>query len=346
MTSKQKNLAPLLAGTIIFAFAFWAKKQWQLQKYTYQKKVCLIFGGSRGLGLVMARQLGKEGALLMLTARDSKELNAAKQELEGKGYLVETQVCDVTDARQVKSVVNTCVTLFGKIDVLINNAGIIQVGPFESMTRRDYENSLNVHFWGPYNTTSAALPHLKKNDESRIINISSIGGKFSVPHLVPYSVGKFALAAFSQGITSELRKNKIAVTTVYPGLMRTGSPFNAEFKGQVEKEFSWFSTSSSIPLLTIDAQRAAKQILLAARLKKAEIVLTPQARFAAILNTLTPNAFSKILTFISKMLPGMEGEKAPLIRESRNGFESKPQNFPDTLLTLTTRAAKNNNELH
>ena len=120
----------------------------------------------------------------------------------------------------------------GQIDVLVNNAGIIQVGPLDTMTAEDFRRALQTHFWGPLNTILAVLPQMRMRKAGRIVNISSLGGRVSIPHLLPYSASKFALVGLSKGLHSELRKEGITVTTVCPGLMRTGSPRNAEFKGK------------------------------------------------------------------------------------------------------------------
>ena len=103
---------------------------------------------------------------------------------------------------------------FGPVDILVNNAGTISVGPVETMTIDDYRDSINTHFWGPYFATTAVLPSFQRRRHGRIVNISSIGGKIGVPHLVPYGVGKFALTGFSQDLRSELLKDNIYVTTI------------------------------------------------------------------------------------------------------------------------------------
>src|SRR5207302_995684 len=140
---------------------------------------------------------------------------------------------------------------FGRLHVLINNAGVIQVGPMEEMTLADYEDTMQTHFWAPLFTTLSVLPALRRQGEGRIVNISSIGGKIAVPHLLPYSASKFALTGFSEGLRAELLKDGIYVTTVCPGLMRTGSPRNADFKGQHRAEYAWFSISDSLPFFSM-----------------------------------------------------------------------------------------------
>lgn len=186
----------------------------------------VITGGSRGLGLLMARQLADEGARITLAARDDGELERARQELTRDGADVTVERCDVGRREDATRLVDSIVQRHGRIDVLINNAGIIQVGPFEHMQLEDFEQAMAVHFWGPLNAILAALPIMQRQRAGRIVNISSIGGRIGVPHLVPYCASKFALAGLSDSIRGELAKDGIYVTTVCPGLMRTGSPFN------------------------------------------------------------------------------------------------------------------------
>src|SRR5204863_2185868 len=161
----------------------------------------------------------------------------------------------------------------GAIDVLVDNAGIIQVGPLETMTQEDFRRAMNTHFWGPLNTTLAVLPEMRRRKTGRIVNISSIGGKISIPHLVPYSASKFALVGLSEGLRAELAKDGISVTTVCPGLMTTGSPRNAFFKGQNQAEYAWFSISDALPGVAMNAEAAARAIIRACKRGDAEIVL-------------------------------------------------------------------------
>ena len=199
-------------------------------EYDLRGKTVLITGGSRGLGLVLAREIAREGAHVAICARDEDELERAYEDLTGRGArAVLTVACDVTRREQVEDMVRVVRDHFGQIDVLVNNAGMIQVGPVEVMTLDDYEESMRTHFWAPLYAMMAVLPDMRQRGDGRIVNISSIGGKVSVPHLVPYCASKFALSGLSEGLRSELAKDNVMVTTVCPGLMRTGSPDNAFF---------------------------------------------------------------------------------------------------------------------
>ena len=225
----------------------------------------MITGGSRGLGLAIARELGRLGAHVTIAARDDAELEAARQDLTSRGIGVSVIVSDLTDPTQASRLVERVVAERGRLDILVNNAGVIQVGPVEHMEIADFEEALAVHFWAPLQTMLSAIPVMRRQGGGRIVNVSSIGGKIGVAHLVPYCASKFALAGLSTAMRAELVKDQILVTTVSPGLMRTGSPFNAQFKGRHREEFTWFAVADSIPLLSIDAASAARKIVDACR---------------------------------------------------------------------------------
>jgi short-subunit dehydrogenase len=191
----------------------------------------------------------------------------------------------------------------GRIDVLINNAGIIEVGPFEPMRRGDFEEAMAVHFWGPLHTMMAAIPEMKRHDGGRIVKVSSIGGKIGVPHLSAYCASKFALTGLSDSVRGEVAKDNVYVTTVCPGAMRTGSPFNAWFKGRHREEFTWFAISDSIPLVSTSAERAAAQIVDPCRHGDAELMITWPAKLAVIANAAMPEAVATIMALANRMLP-------------------------------------------
>lgn len=309
--------------------------------YDFEGKTVLITGGSRGLGLVLARGFVAEGANVAICARDPEELERARADLASRGARAFAFPCDVTDRVQVKELVDVVTRHFGRIDVLVNNAGVIQVGPLELMTLEDFERAMAVHFWGPLYATLAVLPQMRRRREGRVVNVSSIGGKISVPHLVPYSASKFALAGLSDGLRVELAKDGIVVTSVFPGLMRTGSPRNATFKGQHRAEYAWFAISDSLPLTSIGAERAAAQIIDACRRGSAELVISTQAQAAVKFRALFPEATADILAVVNRLLPGPGG----IGRARAKGKESESSLAPSVLTTLTESAARRNNEL-
>jgi NAD(P)-dependent dehydrogenase (short-subunit alcohol dehydrogenase family) len=340
MDGREKQalvLAAAGAGALAVARALYRRSK----EYDLKGKAVLITGGSRGLGLVLAREFADEGARVAICARDAQELERARRDLESRGAEVFACPCDVTDRAQVAESVEVVTRRFGRIDVLVNNAGVIQVGPLEVMTLEDFEQAMAIHFWGPLYTTLAVLPQMRARRDGRIVNVSSIGGKIAVPHLVPYSASKFALAGLSDGLRAELAKDNIAVTTVIPGLMRTGSPRNATFKGKHRDEYAWFSISDALPVTSIQAERAARQIVAACRRGQAELIITAQAVLAVKFRALFPEATADMLALANRLLPGPGG----IGKRRAKGKESESALAPSILTTLSDRAALRNNEV-
>ncbi len=334
-----KNIAKLTAAA---AGVFVLKSVWnQLTKFDLNGKTVLITGGSRGLGLVMAREFAREGARLVLCARDETELERARVDIEALGVEVMTVPCDVTNKQSVTEMIERVNSRFGGVDVLVNNAGVIQVGPIEVMTPEDFEIAMQAHFWGPLNTILAVLPSMRAKKAGRIVNISSIGGKVSVPHLVPYSASKFALVGLSKGLRTELMKDGIKVTTVCPGLMRTGSPRNADFKGKHHLEYAWFSISDALPLLTVSAENAARQIVRACKRGQGELVISVPAKVAVLFESLFPEAMSRILAVVNQLLP----EAGGVGKQTMKGRDGTSAWSPSWLTTLNEAAAERNNEV-
>jgi NAD(P)-dependent dehydrogenase (short-subunit alcohol dehydrogenase family) len=310
--------------------------------YSFKDRVVVITGGSRGLGLLMARQLADEGARLALFARDQEELDRAESDLSSRGVEVLAIPCDVGERAQVETAIAQVIERYGRIDVLINNAGIIQVGPVDHMRVEDFEDAMRVHLWGPLYAMTASLPHMRRQGGGRIVNISSIGGKIAVPHLLPYSVSKFALVGLSDGMRAELAGDGIQVTTVAPGLMRTGSPPNAFFKGNNKREYAWFAILDSLPVTSIDAGRAARQIIEACRRGDPDLTVTIQARMAIVASTIAPRLFARVMQIYNRLLPAPVGPDGDV---AKSGWESGSRISDSPLVRPTYEAARENNEV-
>jgi short-subunit dehydrogenase len=310
--------------------------------YSFRDRSVVITGGSRGLGLEIARVLAREGASLTLVARDEDELARARATLEVTGAHVLPLRCDIAHLADVKQALQDVVDHYGRVDVLVNCAGVIQVGPMEHMALEDYEAAMNVHFRGPLHTMLAALPYMRHQHGGRIVNIASIGGKVPVPHLAPYAASKFALVGLSSSLHAELADDNILITTVSPGLMRTGSPLNASMKGRHEAEYAWFAISDALPGLSVAASRAARQIVDACRRGQAELIISLPAKLAAAFYGLMPSTFVTVASLANRFLPapsGADGDQARLGRDSSSRWA------PSRLTVLSDRAAARNNEL-
>ena len=304
-------------------------------------RVVLITGGSRGLGLALARRCADEGARLAICARDRGELERASVELTGRGAEVLTIVCDVADRAQVERMVEQTTARFGRVDVLINNAGVIQVGPFDLQTPADYEESLSVMFWGVLHASMAVLPQMRARGDGRIVNITSIGGKIAVPHLLPYNCAKFAAVGFSESLRAEVARDGVMVVTVVPGLMRTGSHVNAFFKGQHRLEYSLFSPLSSLPGSSVSVGYAADRIVRALKRGDAELTIGLPATLAARFAGLFPGLAADLFGLVNRLLPGPGG----IGPERRRGRESETAFSSSPLTALGRRAARDLNQL-
>jgi NAD(P)-dependent dehydrogenase (short-subunit alcohol dehydrogenase family) len=335
----------LLAGAAALACVAIASR-WRRDKRSAKRRstapqTVVITGGSRGLGLELARCWGAAGARVVICARTAADLDRAVADLRRRGFIAHGYQCDVTSREQVDAFIEWVLDRWNAVDVLVNNAGIIQVGPEEEMTLADYRDAMNTHLWGPLYAIQAVLPHMRARRRGRIVNIASIGGEIGPPHLLPYSASKFALVGLSQGLCTELARDGIRVTTVCPGLMRTGSPRNARFKGQNRKEYAWFSIAGSLPFMSISSQRAARQIVRACHRGQPYLAISLPAKVAIRVNGLLPNLTTTMLRVVNWFLPspGGVGEKTRLGAESFSAWS------PSFLTVLNERAAARNNEV-
>lgn len=273
------------------------------RRFRWDGRVAVIVGGSRGLGLLLARRIGRKGATPVLVARNEVELSAAQRGLAEEGIRAEVIVADVADEAQAFAAIDRAAARLGGIDVLVNAASIIPVGPLDALSLDDLRSAMDVNFWGTVYTCWAALPHLKLRRGARIVNVSSIGGEIAVPHLLPYSCGKFAVTGFSEGLQAEVARHGVRVVTVVPWLMRTGSAPHALVKGRKKAEAALFEISASLPLLTVDAGRAADRIVRAIEVGERHVAVGGLAKAARLAHALAPGLSGAVLGFAARLLP-------------------------------------------
>ena len=282
-------------------------------------KIVLITGSSRGLGLAMAEEFGRHGALVVLTARDPEELDRARalllqREVVAGPEEVLVMPADLRNPEEAERLVQRVTNTWGRIDVLVNNAGIITVGPVENQSVNDFRDVMDTNFFTGLHCTLAVLPQMLARRSGSIVNVTSIGGKVAVPHLLPYTASKFAEVGFSEGLHAELRHKGIHVLTVCPGLMRTGSHVNAFFSGKAEKEYRWFSLGATTPVVSTSARNAARKIVRAVIAKETEIAITPQAVVISRLAGVAPEITSRVMGAVNRMLPEASEEKSAPVR--------------------------------
>lgn len=304
-------------------------------------RVAVITGASRGLGLAIAEELSQRGARIVLVARDRFELDRAKRKLlaNSRGEDILLIVADLRNREEAERMIAEATSHFGRVDLLINNAGVMTVGPVENHTVEDFQQVMDSNFFTGVNSTMAVLPQMLERKEGSIANIASIGGKVAVPHLLPYTASKFAAVGFSEGLAVELRTKGVRVTTVVPGLMRTGSHRNAQFKGDAEREYRWFSLMASLPGVSIAAHRAARHIVRAIEEGREEVTITPQAFLFSRLGNVSPGVTRGLMRGMNALLPNAQPGKT----ESRRGEDVKQQELVP-LTALGSRAARQYNQ--
>jgi NAD(P)-dependent dehydrogenase (short-subunit alcohol dehydrogenase family) len=310
------------------------------RRISLRDRVVLITGGSRGLGLVLAREFAQAGGQVAVCARSDRELERVREEFADNGWPLVALACDVGVRAEIERVAEAVREQLGDIEILVNNAGTMLVGPAANQGSEAFEDAMQTNFWGPYYATNAVLGAMKAKKFGRVVNIASIGGKIAFPHLLPYSTSKFALVGYSEGLRAELAKENIFVTTVCPGLMRTGSPRNALFTGQNQNVFGWFAISDSIPVASISARSAARKIVDACIHGEPELHLGVTAQIGAIVQGCAPGATAELLSLVNRMMP----DALPRANTPKSGAQSESESTAGRITLLTREAEIANNQ--
>lgn len=338
----------LVAGVAAGAGAVFAARkalrlfnEWQRERGDdLRGQTVVITGSSRGLGLALAEEFARHGCKIVLSARNERELVRARQQVERLGADVSAVTCDVSRPDQAEHLINAARQHFGRVDILVNNAGTISVGPIQSHNLEDFREAMDVIFWGMVQPTLAVLPSMMERGHGKIVNITSVGGRISMPHLLPYSSAKFATVGFSEGLHAELKKHGIHVLTVVPGLMRTGSHLHAQFKGKHEQEYGWFAVGATNPLLSVSVESAAKQVVNATRHRRPDLVIGWHTRALLHAHGASPGLAAEALALINRLLPGIQDGTG----EKKRGRDIESAVARSPLTALGRRAAKRYNQ--
>ena len=223
-------------------------------------KIWFITGSSRGLGRNLTEAVLESGDKVVATARDINQLNDLKERFKEQIFPL---ALDVTDYKQVYSAVQTAVEHFGRIDVLVNNAGFGIIGAAEAYTEEQVRSQLETNLYAPIEITRAVLPYMRKQGSGRILQISSIGGRVGNPGLTMYQAAKFGLSGFTEALAKEVAPLGIFVTSVEPGGFRTdwagaSMSYATEIEGyeMVKQRTDFFKAGKFVPVG--DPEKAAK----------------------------------------------------------------------------------------
>jgi NAD(P)-dependent dehydrogenase (short-subunit alcohol dehydrogenase family) len=328
-----------IVGAAVAGAGAWAAGR-ALRQDAIAGDVALVTGGSRGLGFLIAERLLRQGCRVAICGRDADTLERARVRLQHvTGGDIMTGVCDVADPDAVAQLVDDVRAHFGSLDIVVNNAGIIVVGPLDTLRIDDFRRAVDVNLMGFVHVTLTALPHMRARGYGRIANITSIGGKVAIPHLLPYDCAKFAAVGFSEGLRAEVARDGVRVTTIVPGLMRIGSPLHVEFRGQPAHEFAWFALGGLTPLSAMSAERAADRIVRAIRRGEAEVVLSWQAKLLRVLHDVSPAGVTRVLGGVNRLLPDNDGGTTP-----RTGLDLVHA-LPSVVKSTLERAGRRTNQL-
>jgi NADP-dependent 3-hydroxy acid dehydrogenase YdfG len=237
-------------------------------------KVVVITGGSSGLGEATAKLLAERGAKVMLGARREENLERIVSEIEDDGGVAAYRVTDVTSQDQVENLVAGAVEEFGRIDVLVNNAGLMPLSPLDALKVDEWEQMVDVNIKGVLYGVAAALPRMQEQHDGQFINLSSVAGHVVFPNSAVYSGTKFAVWAISEGLRQEVG-DEIRTTTISPGAVAS------ELTGTISHEETAEGTNALYEM-AIDADAVARAIAYAIEQPKDvdtnEIVLRPTAQ--------------------------------------------------------------------
>jgi short-subunit dehydrogenase len=183
--------------------------------------VVVITGGGRGIGRATALAFAEEGATCVLAGRRMDALQNAAGEVRHSGGIGDVVHCDVMKEQDLQALVGKTLEAHGRIDVLVNNAGVLTGGRIDEVGKDDIDRIVGVNIWAPLRLTQLVVPHMRERKAGSIVNISSVAGRMGVPYLATYSASKFALRGFSEALRRELRPDNIHVMAVFPGFTAT-----------------------------------------------------------------------------------------------------------------------------
>lgn len=307
------------------------------------RPVALVAGASRGLGLLVATELARRGHDLALCSRDLDSLQAARAQVlaEVPDARVFVAACDVSDEQVVNAFVERATAELGPVDVAVHVAGIIQVGPWAATRHDHFRQAIDVMLWGPVNLSLAVLPGMVERGHGHFAAVSSVGGIVSPPRLLPYSTAKFGAAGLVEGLAAELAGTGVTATAIYPGLMRTGSHTAAAFYGDPVRQYAWFAPAASLPVVSIDAERAARRIVDGVLSGRPVVHIGMLSAVARRVHGIAPGLTVWAMGLASRYLPRGTDPEVVTGSEARRRLSSP---LVDRLTTLGDRAARRTNE--
>jgi NAD(P)-dependent dehydrogenase (short-subunit alcohol dehydrogenase family) len=260
-----------------------------MARFEFRDKVVIVTGASSGIGRELAHQLADRGAWLSLAARDLQRLEAVKAECLARGGKAIAVRTDVSQPEQCAALVKRTVAEFGRIDALVNNAGVTMWATFEEVTDLSvFEKVMRVNYLGSVYCTHFALPHLKQT-RGQIVGISSLTGKAGVPTRSGYAASKHAMVGFFDSLRIELASSGVTVTMIYPGFVASEVRSRAFGPDGKPLEKSPVREGEVMPVET-----CARLIVRAMRSRRRELVMTLRGKLGQWLKLIAPKLVDRI----------------------------------------------------
>ena len=240
----------------------------------FQDQVVIVTGGGRGIGRATALEFAAEGATLVLAGRRMDALRVAAGECTEAGGSAITARCDVAVDEDLQALVGTTIEKHGRIDVVVNNAGVMATGRLDQHEPDDLRRIVDVNIWAVLRLTQLAVPHMRAAKSGAIVNISSLAGRMGMPYFAAYCASKYAVRGFSEALRRELRPDNVKVMAVYPGGVATDMIENVQFE------------QFGLPVAT--AQDIGRAILRGLRWNTPEVFIGPADSFVSRWNDVLP----------------------------------------------------------
>ncbi|AHM62273.1 short-chain dehydrogenase [Flammeovirgaceae bacterium 311] len=254
-----------------------------------QGKVVLITGGTSGIGLALARVFGRKGAKVVITGRNKGKLEEARQQLEEQGYLVLAVQADAALEADNQRMVEEAIAQFGRLDVLICNAGISMRALFEDLKLEVFRQVMDINFYGTVYAVKYALPHILAS-KGAVIGISSINGHRGTPARTAYTASKYAMEGFFESLRTEVMKRGVQVLMVCPGFTASNIR-NAALTADGTPQGS--SPRDEGNMMT--AEEVAEATYTALQERKRDLILTTEGKLAVFLNKWVPGIMDKVV---------------------------------------------------
>jgi NAD(P)-dependent dehydrogenase (short-subunit alcohol dehydrogenase family) len=265
------------------------------EKMKLRNRTAVVTGAASGIGRAIAISLARRGCHLALADLNEAELARTAEMAASQGLRISRHRLEVSDRQQVACFPAAVLAEHSEVDVLVNNAGVALGGTFDQVSETDFEWLFAINFWGVVRMTRAFLPHLRRSDDARLVNLSSVFGLIAPPGQTAYSASKFAVRGFSQSLRHELKRSNIGVTVVHPGGVATAIARSARLPREMPAEEARRRREAAERMLRMPPEKAGETIVKGIERRKARVLVGTDAKILSLIERLAPVSYWKIL---------------------------------------------------